>query len=180
LGTEAMQSFKDKSNLNWDIKFSVYLRRTIRSRVGLDVLKLLAQETLKQLDDEPELVIDMIWACLESQAQGRNIDIETLFSDSHIDEELLETITDLLFDEAIEYAPEKKRATMRKILSIYRKTGKQTMNTLMKHIESIDEGSAVSEITSEIVNSLQLKSTNGKTNSEANSELSPTVDHSVS
>jgi len=158
-----MQSFKDKSGLPWDIKFGVLLRRTIRQRVGVDIVALLATKTLKKLDEETELWVDIIWACVEKQANERSITMEQFFDDDNFDEDLLETVVDLCFDESVIYAPEKKRAMLRKTLSIYRQTGKRTIDTLMKHIDDIDESAAVDAMVSEIENSLQLRSIPGKT-----------------
>ena len=157
-----MQSFKCREGMNWEFSFTVLLRRKIRKQVDIDILTLISKDTLTRLAEETDLWVDMIWIVVKSQANGRDIDFETFFT-KHIDEELLQKIADLFFDEVIEYAPPEKKTNLRKAVRILRRTGEETINNLMKHIESIDEDSVVAEMTQEIERSLVTKSTSGST-----------------
>lgn len=164
-----MQSFKDLTGQTWNFKFTVLLRRTIRTQCGIDIAGLIGQTVLKQISEEPERVVDMIWACIESKAIERGVDFETFFTE-RIDSDLLESVTDLMFDEAIEYAPKKNKASLLKLLTIYRQTGNRTIDTLMKNIESIDAEEETSKAVEEIENLLATKSTNGSTSLPPSSE----------
>lgn len=174
-----MQSFKDLQGQSWEIRLTVFLRSVIRKRAGVDVLALMSKETLLRLKEETELWIEIIWALVEKQANGRAIDIETFFTD-HIDERLLEEIIDLVYEESIEYAPEKKRPNMRKMLRMMKRTGTNAIEILTTHIKNIDEDAVVSEATATLERSLRTKSTDGSLSSLEASESVQTREASES
>lgn len=158
-----MQTFKDTTGQPWEIAFTVLIRRTVRSRCGVDIATMLKQENLIQFGNEPELLIDTLWACVESQAKTRGVSFDEFFGE-RIDEETLDQCIELLFDEHVEYSPKKKRPHLRKLLNIYRTAGKAATTASTRTIANISDAD-IERYGIEIANLIHTKSTNGKMSS---------------
>lgn len=160
-----MQSFTDKTGDAWTIKFTVLTRMNVRARHDIDIAKMLRQDMLTRFADEPELLVAILWVCIEDQATARGLTLDDFLA-TRLDEETLEVATELLFDERVEYAPKKNKAALRKIVRTYRKSGTAMQTAWTKTIESISDDS-IDAAAREIEALAATKSPSGNSNSPA-------------
>lgn len=90
----------------WLLRFDVSAIRSIRSRVGVDLFKLIDDDRLAELGDDLATLADVVWIAIEPCATMRRIEREAFF-----DSLLGDTLGDLAnaFVEAVlEFLPERE------------------------------------------------------------------------
>lgn len=150
-----MSHFVDRENQTWDVSIGLMVARSLKQRLDLNVNSIFQEETLSSLADDIDQVMDIIWVCVERQAEQRQISFDVFFG-KLMDSDTLEKAFDAFFDAVVEYLPEKKRPAAKKILETLRSVGNKTVDHALRMIDEIDVEQDSDKISRAIVNQLMI------------------------
>lgn len=109
-----MSSFKDFSGREWQLRIDTTVIRRVRDKHGIDLAKILSSQTeLNRLADDVVLLVDVLYAICEPQANTRQIDAESfaigLSGDS------IESATHALMEAIIDFFPQCRSKILRQL-----------------------------------------------------------------
>ena len=117
-----MKSFKDCTGRAWTITVNVGTMKRVRALCGVDLYKIIeidennnpSSKLLDQLSSDPVLLVDVLYAVCKPDADKLGVsDIE--FGES-MTGDTVESATNALLDELVDFFPEAKRQVFRKVL----------------------------------------------------------------
>lgn len=112
-----MATFKDSQCREWQLSIDVLQLKRVRERTRFELGKLLANEMsgLKQLANDPELLVDVLFVLVEDQAKGRKIEPEE-FGRSMVGD-ALESGFDTLLSAFADFCPSRQAKPLRALLA---------------------------------------------------------------
>jgi hypothetical protein len=87
-----MRTFQDAAGQTWDLEANIATARRIRDLADFDLLSPEIDQTIAQIAADPILLVDVLWAWVKPQADGRNI----------TDEQFGQAFTGEILDQAAE------------------------------------------------------------------------------
>ena len=163
-----MSHFIDRDGRRWDVCVNLMTARKIKVETGINVRQLFSQETLELLSEDDAKVMDILWICVEAQADKREHNFEEFYTEV-MDSDLIEQALDRFFDAVVEFLPEEKRQPAKKLLSTLRKIGEKTTQRALLVIDDIDVDKDSERIANAIATNLMIgpSSTNFAESSES-------------
>lgn len=131
-----MQSFRTPDNAVWDIELTPLLARTLRSRADLSVYHLFDEGEISKLGDE-SIALDVIWTCIEFQANERKVSFDQFFGEI-ADSETIDQATEAFLRAVVEFLPEKKRIKVAPVVDAILSGVEKAQGAASKRLESLD------------------------------------------
>lgn len=137
-----MKYFYDKTGKQWEIVIDVKTLKRVDALCGIKLLSLvdfeekngeINNELLMKLATDPILLIDVLYACIKTQADKNNISDEDFGTAFTGDE--LEPALRALIDEVASFFPEPKRTMLRRMISAANKYNEAEKAMIMKELE---------------------------------------------
>ncbi|OQA77866.1 MAG: hypothetical protein BWY31_04429 [Lentisphaerae bacterium ADurb.Bin242] len=136
-----MKSFKDARGDTWEIEVNVASLRRIRGITDFDVLKIV--ETGKEgiaaitaLSEDPVKLAEVLYAACKTQCDAKSISEDEFLS--RLSGDPVADATDALLDEIVDFFPNAKRMTLRKILEVSRKRSASMKSELESVLKNPD------------------------------------------
>lgn len=133
-----MKVFKDNSGREWKVAITVETVKRVRSLCGVNLLDAVKIEKdgvnadlIDQIANDPVLLVDIIYCVCRPQAEAEGV-TDVQFGES-MTGETVETATDALLEELINFFPEAKKKVLRLILDSVKRLKSQA-NTAMENL----------------------------------------------
>lgn len=147
-----MKSFTDSLGRAWTLVVNVATIKRVRALCGVDLNSVIEVEDgkpsaklLERLSGDPVLLVDVLYAVCKPECDRLGVSDEDFGSAMAGDS--VDTATQALLDEVIDFFPEAKRRAFRKILSASRRFGEAAKRRLAELLEDRGlEDALVSEL----------------------------------
>ncbi len=131
-----MKSFTDNAGRVWTVSVTVSTIKRVRALCGVDLASLITMEAGKQPDvtllerlaSDPVLTVDVLFAVCKPEADAKGVTGED-FGQSMAGD-AIELATAALLDEVVDFFPEARRRTLRKILDASRRFTERSKEAL--------------------------------------------------
>jgi hypothetical protein len=131
-----MHTFIDNAGRTWTLAVNVGAIKRVRALCGIDLANIISIETgkdpdisvLKQLSQDPVLLVNTVYAICKNEADSKNTSDEDFGQAMAGD--AIENATTALLDEVVDFFPQAKRAIFQKILSASRRFEAKTKEAL--------------------------------------------------
>lgn len=122
-----MHTFQDKNGRNWTLTVNIGAMKRVRALCGIDLFNLIELEdgknpkadVLNRLASDPILLVDVLFAVCQTEADARGIGGEEF--GSAMTGDTIEAATNALLDEIVDFFPAAKRRTFQKLLAASRR-----------------------------------------------------------
>lgn len=147
-----MKSFTDNLGRTWTLVVNVATIKRVRALCGIDLNSIVEVEDgrpsarlLERLSGDPVLLVDVLYAVCKPECDQKNISDEEFGAAMAGD--AVESATNALLEETVDFFPEAKRLAFRKILTASRRFGEQAKKRLAALVsDSAFEDRLVSEL----------------------------------
>ncbi len=147
-----MKSFTDNLGRTWTLVVNVATIKRVRALCGVDLNSIVEVEDgkpsaklLERLSGDPVLLVDVLYAVCKPECDRLGVSDEDFGAAMTGDS--IESATQALLDEVIDFFPETKRRAFRKILSASRRFGEAAKKRLTELLENSSlEDELVSEL----------------------------------
>lgn len=137
-----MTNFTDAKGRSWSLSVTVQTLRQVRARCDInltDIILLRPGERpdtslLERLANDPILLVDVLYAILEDEAEARQVD-EKMFGEAMAGD-AIEAATAALLDEVIAFFPQAKRLTLQRLMAVSRRFAEEQKKALQTLLES--------------------------------------------
>ena len=129
-----MKTFTDNANRTWTVAVNVGAVKRMRDLLKLDLAGDNLADVIGKLANDPVALVDTLWVILQAQAEAQNVSAEA-FADA-IAGDVITRATEALLEEIVDFFPEPKRRTMRRILELMRSAERQALERLEAMAES--------------------------------------------
>jgi len=110
-----MKQFTDNQKRVWDVTINVNVLKRIRDVLDLDLTRVVEDELIARLSNDPILLVDTLYVVCRTQADKCIVSDED-FGGS-IGGDVIEEATIALLEELCDFFPKLRRRTLRKILA---------------------------------------------------------------
>jgi hypothetical protein len=110
-----MREFKDDAGRSWNIHLSCASLKRVAAKAGFDLADFSNGKAVELFGGTTTHLADVLWALVESQAQGRQID-ETSFGEALRGDCLSDAVA-VLKEELLSFFPSQRRKLMQKLLA---------------------------------------------------------------
>ena len=136
-----MRTFKDRDGRTWSVALNVHQMKRIRAHLGVDLVNVIALDAdrkvkvdlVDRIANDPCLLVDILWVCVEDEAKEANVTDEqfgrALAGDS------IEEATKAFLDELVDFFPGAKRLFLKKAVELSRKYTGEMTDALEKALE---------------------------------------------
>lgn len=147
-----MKSFTDNLGRTWTLVVNVATIKRVRALCGVDLNSIVEVEDgrpsarlLERLSGDPVLLVDVLYAVCKPECDQKNVSDEDFGAAMAGD--AVESATNALLEETVDFFPEAKRLAFRKILAASRRFGEQAKKRLASLVsDSAFEDRLVSEL----------------------------------
>lgn len=163
-----MPQFKDATGREWQIKLDAPTIREVRAVLQID-LGAMDGDFFRKLDDDPVLLVDLLWVLCRGQANGTT---DRQFGQAVFGDPIA-TATQALIDAWLDFFPERKRLLLRSLAEKQAAvTTKATALAMQKLNDPTLEGMLLAAAEKEMDRKIQaaLTSLNGAKSSPESSE----------
>ncbi len=129
-----MKTFTDNANRTWTVAVNVGAVKRMRDLLKLDLAGDNLADVIGKLANDPVALVDTLWVILQSQAEAQSVSAEA-FADA-VAGDVITRATEALLEEIVDFFPEPKRRTMRRILELMRSAERQALERLEAMAES--------------------------------------------
>lgn len=137
-----MTNFTDAKGRSWSLSVTVQTLRQVRARCDInltDIILLRPGERpdtslLERLANDPILLVDVLYAILEDEAEARQVD-EKMFGEAMAGD-AIEAATAALLDEVIAFFPQAKRLTLQRLMAVSRRFAEEQKKALQTLLDS--------------------------------------------
>lgn len=131
-----MPTFYDREQTAWIIVLDFGLLRRIKRELSVDLLRVVDDpQSLEQLGENIETLVNVVWLCVETQAEKMNLTDEDF--GSRLDGEAIDQATRALLEALVDFFPSNRRPILRKLIE---KTTAIETATLAAINQAIDDG----------------------------------------
>lgn len=123
-----MKTFTDNANRTWTVAVNVGAVKRMRDLLKLDLAGDNLADVIGKLANDPVALVDTLWVILQPQAEAQNVSAEA-FADA-VAGDVITRATEALLEEIVDFFPEPKRRTMRRILELMRSAERQALERL--------------------------------------------------
>lgn len=131
-----MKAFNDSTGARWEISITALSVRRVRVALNVDLLTILGGELSQKIQHDPVLLVDVLWAICQTDAEQRKISVEQ-FVDRFFGDALSDA-TAALLDAVIEFFPKAKREPMARLMVKARTAEHLAVEELDKQIDALD------------------------------------------
>lgn len=135
--------FVDLSGREWEVVITVGIIRKVRQVLSIDLADAFDFDTagkpktdvLKNIAEDPVLLIDVLYCICEEQAKARSVS-DVAFGELFSTGELIEAATNALLQGLLQFLPPAKRLAMEKILQIANRNMQRMQEETRKALEN--------------------------------------------
>jgi len=106
-----MQFFTDTLQRKWVVTLDFGKAAKIKTELGLDILDPMKTNIFAAWGQNPYLIGEMAWVCVEAQAKSQELSKDDFYAG--IDGDLYESLADVLMGALIDFFPRAKRPVIR-------------------------------------------------------------------
>ena len=152
-----MESFYDKNGGAWDLELTIGMAMKLKSRLNFDIENLVSlkkdeKSTIENLVNDTELLFNVVYVMCEKQCIERGISQEEFAG--KFDRVSIESATDSLLKEFVNFSPPVKKRILRELLKISEEAKKK----IETELDRILTGNEMKQFKESALNNL-LKST---------------------
>lgn len=129
-----MKTFTDNANRTWTVAVNVGAVKRMRDLLKLDLAGDNLADVIGKLANDPVALVDTLWVILQPQVEAQSVSAEA-FADA-VAGDVITRATEALLEEIVDFFPEPKRRTMRRILELMRSAERQALERLEAMAES--------------------------------------------
>lgn len=131
-----MHCFTDTQNRTWSLIVNVATIKRVRALCDIDLSSIISLDpngkanvdVLEKIANDPVLLVDVIYALVKPEADSKGITDEEFGTSMAGD--CIETATEALLEEIVDFFPEAKRKILRKIVETTKRFNLQARTTL--------------------------------------------------
>jgi len=110
-----MATFTDTAEREWVIDIDVNALRRVRKRLDLNLMDLIAGETLDRLADDPVLLVDTLYVLCEEQAEREGVS-EVEFGKA-VRGDVIDAAVTAFLEALTDFYPSRKRTILRQMIA---------------------------------------------------------------
>ena len=115
-----MRTFQDTAGKTWTLSLNIVTAKKIRDALAVDFFDDDIGETVGKIASNPILLADVLWVCVEEQANKEGVSDEDF--GRALGGDVISHATDSFLDELVDFYPEKKRQLLSTMLQKLRTT----------------------------------------------------------
>ena len=109
-----MATFNDTKDTTWGIDLTVGSLSRVKKQMGIDLLRLDDEQTLKRLMYDPMALAGVLWVLLEEQARGRDLDEEGFAG--RLDGDTIVSATDAMLEAIADFSRPAQRPVLKRAI----------------------------------------------------------------
>ncbi len=146
-----MKTFKDRNEKSWTVDINVRTVKRVKSMLEVNLLEALEGKLITKLAADPILLCDVIYVICKPEADEAKITDEQFGAAMAGD--AIESATEALLAELVDFFPQAKRRALRKALEKYKKVQELAVETAVNYLDSEDVNNQIENALKGITNS---------------------------